>query len=74
LSSGQHIQMLTALVLQLVQCTVTTPTIKKEERDLSSEKSKDGDKPEGDKAHSGKKVKMEDLTSEIYKPNYNTVD
>ena len=56
LSSGQHIQMLSALVLQLVQCTVTTPTTNKEERDLSSVKSKDGDKAEGDKARIVKKV------------------
>ena len=49
--------MLTALVLQLVQCTVTVPKVPKEERDTSSDKSKEGDKQlEGEKPRAVKKV------------------
>ena len=56
LSSGQHIQMLTALVLQLIQCTVTAPEVTKGNRAMSSNKSKEGDKQVGDKQVGDKQV------------------
>ena len=48
LVNGQYIQMLTALVLQLIQCTVTVPDVPKDDRVMSSDKSKEGGNYPGD--------------------------
>lgn len=51
LSNGQHIQMLTALVLQLVQCTVVPPKHTSTQQEIEDKASTppDGTKEEIDK-------------------------
>ena len=48
MSNGQHIQMLTALVLQLIQCTVVPPKTTADKEENSSSPSAE-DKHESDK-------------------------